>query len=188
QGHWLYLENAEQLTETSGGRNLLDATCSAMAEASLPCVIASTSSRTYNQLEQAAFRLRGLVPVAHLNSTGPFKLFEELTFLMTEPKDRSDTGWAVAVRYQLNSPMVDDPYRTPDPQADSALRMTDNIAVVQGERGLPQGVIISFKADAFQVGQQPAVFNAAEVVARRVVGRKLGSDEHAEARRGVCFT
>jgi hypothetical protein len=186
-GHWLYLENAEQLTDSSGGRNLLDAICGEMAEARLPCVIASTSTNTYKQLENAACRLIGLVPVAHLDANGRLESVNQIVFLMAEAKDRGDTGWTVAVRYQLTSPMVDDPDSTPDPQADSALRMVDQIAVV-GERGLPEGVMISFKADAFQVGQRSAVFNAAEVVARRVVGRKLGGDERVDARRGVCYT
>jgi hypothetical protein len=185
-GHWLYLGRVGRLLDSTGGRNMLEAVCEAMAKASLPCVIASSAAGSDEQLADDLCRLLGLVPTARLDTNGKLLGVSELSFLMAQAEDRGDTGWSVAVRYQLRSPIKDPPDLAPDERADSALRMVDTIRVA-GERADPVGALIGFRADAFGVGQRRAVFDAAEVVARRIVGRKVAADELVEARRGFCF-
>lgn len=185
-GHWLFLQNVEKMLESEGGRRLLETICDAMAEGMLPSVVASTPANNYQFIMNALCRLVGLVPVIRLNSTGKPEGVDRINYLMLRTNDRSDTGWIVSVRYSLMSPLGD-AYDSTGPEAEGYLPTMDKIHIIGG-KSEPSGAFVSFKPESFQVGQQSAVFTAAEKLARRAVGRPLVPGERVEARRGLFYT
>jgi hypothetical protein len=186
KGHWFYLTAIEQLRNSPGGRAVLEEICKAMADGTLPCVLASTTTSTLESVQSDICRLFGLVPVMHLGGGGKPESFGQIEVLMRPTMDRQDTGWIVAVRYSLMGP-VDKAYASTAIDVGSAMRMAYQIHYIGGESE-PWGVCVNFKPDAFQVSQRKAVFAAAERIALRAVGRPLKPAEKVEARRGLFFT
>jgi hypothetical protein len=184
---WLYLENVDVLLDSSGGRHFLGALVKSVADGDLAAVIASTPHEGAERLRSGALRLMGFALT--VEGPGPDGAFEgsRTTSVVREAQDRSDTGWAIAVRFELTAPIT--PYADFQPAADvaSAMELVDTAQVIGSADGPPLGVMIGLSAEAFTVSQEAVAFATATKAAQGVVGRLLEAGESVTATRGIYY-
>jgi hypothetical protein len=181
---WLYLRRVDAGLTEGHGRQLLDGLCDLIADGRLRCVLVSITAAGYEQLTSSRPRLAGLSTVVEFRTDPP--TVSELAYLAVRTGGARDIGWLVMVKTLLREPPVANGSLPGDIRTDAALQLTDHLAMHQ----LPDGTIgisVSFKPHAFAVGQQTAAFSAAELVARRALGRELAPGEWVEAARGVVY-
>jgi hypothetical protein len=186
-GHWLYIGDVDTLLDSVGGKYLLDALLKGIASGELPTVITATRLDLVSRLRSRAIRFMGFaVTVEGPDAAGEFE-FSHSTSVVRPAHDRNDTGWVVAVRLQLSSPIS--PEADPETEAAAAgvMELVDTAQLVDWPDRPPAGVMIGLRPDAFTVGQETAAFATAAKAARRVVGRPLLAGESVTAARGIYY-
>ncbi|MGZ9159408.1 MAG: hypothetical protein ACXW36_11175 [Nitrospira sp.] len=186
RGAWTYCADLHTYLDSPGGRALLSALCNRIVKGDLPCVLAGTTLLGAQRLAEEAFRVRGLLPAFDLSVT-PMHGAGALGYIYVRVPGISleDSGWLVQVRLMLLSDVRANPQVGDDRDTQDALRLVDGM-LGTGSRERPMGLQVSFDVKAFTGNQHAAAFRAAELVARRIVGRPLQPNEAVEASRGVC--
>jgi hypothetical protein len=183
---WLYMDNFDVLLDSSGGKHFLTALTDSVANGDLAAVIVSTRPERFERLRSGARRLMGFAVIAEgPRPDGTFEASTSIT-IAREAKDRTDTGWMIAVRYELAGPIT--PYAKFDPGADvaDAVVLADKAYVI-GSAEEPFGAMIGLRADAFTLSQEEVAFTTATKVAQRLVGRRLEPDESMKVTRAIYY-
>ena len=182
---WLYVDNFDVLLDSSGGKYFLTAITDSVASGDLAAVIVSTRPERLKRLRTGATRLMGFAVIAEQCPDGSFEASTSIT-IVRETRDRSDTGWMMAVRYELSGPIT--PYAEFDPGADisDAVVLADKMYVI-GSLNEPDGAMISLTADAFTLSQEDVAFATATKVAQRLVGRRLEPGESMKVTRTIYY-
>jgi hypothetical protein len=185
--HWLYIEDVDVLLDSRGGRHLLTALLAGVANGDLAAVIASAQPDSLNRLRSDALRLMGFALIVEgPGPSGAFELSRSIS-VVREAQDRDDTGWTIAVRFDLTSPIT--PYADYDAGAAiaGAVELVDTAHVIEPPDGPPLGAMIGLRADAFTVTQEDAAYATATMAAQRLVGRLLKSGESVKATRAIYY-
>jgi len=186
---WLYIEDVEELLESAGGSYFFTTLLDHVAGGDIAAVIVSTQPDNFSRLRSNAVRLLGFATVfEHSDGTGGLQFYRANTYVRPA-QDRSDTGWMVAVRLDLTSPITPDADFTTDPAIAAAMELVSTVHVI-GFREAdqpPDGVMIGLKPDAFLVTQHAAAFATATMAAQRVIGRTLYPGENVIATRALYY-
>jgi hypothetical protein len=182
---WLYVDNIDVLLDSSGGKHLLTALTDSVASGDLAAVIVSTRPERFERLRSGAKRLMGFAVIVEKDPDGGFETSTSIT-IVREARDRSDTGWMIAVRYESVGPIT--PHAEFDPGADisDAVALADKIYVI-GSVEEPLGAMVGLTADAFTVSQEDVAFATATKVAQRLVGRRLEPGEIMKVTRAIYY-
>lgn len=186
---WLYLEDVEELLDSPGGNYFLAALLDHVANGDIAAVVAATQPDNFSRLRSKAVRLLGFaIVVERPEGTDGLQYYQANTFVRPA-QDRNDTGWMVAVRFDLTSPITPDADFTADAAVAGAIELVDTVQVIQPREPdrPPEGVMIGLKPDAFLVTQQAAAFATATMAAQRVVGRTLRPGENVTATRALYY-
>lgn len=185
--HWLYVQHLDHLLDSAIGGVFLRLLLDAVSDGRVSAVIASLAPEQVDRLRREARRLLGFAQLMEKNgSRGVFEV-SRLTTLVAESPDRSDTGWVVAVRYDLRAPVTPYVDVAVDSHTSAAMELVEAVHLINYPNRPPDGVMISLHAVAFTATQEAVAFETATRAARRVVGRPLVPGETVTATRGVFY-
>jgi hypothetical protein len=187
EGSWLILDDIDiLLRRPEEPFELLEAVCADLAAGTLPPVAVICRDVPVYDVIAAAPRLAGLVRLLDRSSgAGKFVDFDTLTLGASDP---DDVGWNVVVAVDLDGDAGSD-YTVGGAPASDALNAVDGkVQVIADEDGRrPRAVSVAFRSDAFTASERRRAFNAAELVARRYVGRGLSDGESVTAVRALYW-
>jgi hypothetical protein len=183
--NWIFLGDVDEMLRSTGGHHLINAATASIANGDLAAVIASVAAPRLKDFWSQAIRFSGFATTLEHDGI-QFRRFQ-LTSVVREASDRDDTGWLVAVRYQLTAPITPDAPVKVDVETSAALELVTTIQVIDHPNKPPAGVVVGLSPDAFTVGQESAAFSTATLAARRFVGRPIGVDEEVAVKRAIYF-
>jgi len=184
--HWVYLPDVDSMVESPAGRRFLDELMDSVGGGEIAAVIASSTRDQLPKVQAEAPRLLGFASLLRGPDDAEPGGLTYTRSIVLRSADPTDLGWVISVRYELTGAIRADA-ATADISTDGRLQLVDTISMVGGDGEPPLGVVISLTPDAFTVSQEDAAFATAELAAERLVGRRLGREEHVTAARGIFY-
>ena len=184
---WLYIENIDELLDSSGGHHFLVELANSVARGEPAMVIMTTQPEHLDRVRAAVPRLAGFAKTVEWSGQTDSASASQLTSIVAKAQDRDDSGWIVAVRFELAGPISPDASFDGDPASAGVLQLVDTVQIIDSADAPPEGAMIGFSPDAFTFTQEAAAFAAAALAAQRVIGRALQPGEWVTAARGLYY-
>lgn len=184
---WIYIGDLDMLCNSSGGQRFLAALLHAIARHEVAAVLASATAERISDLRLLAPRLMGFATLCQRATDEHPGGLIRTTSLVLNFDNALDTGWVVAVRFDLEAPMAPTTEFSGDDAVAGAMQLVESVHLVEG-RGLPPaGAMIRLKPQAFTITQEATAFTTAANAAKRVIGRPLSLGESVTATRALYY-